>query len=133
MPELRRIEGDILAKGKVDSHDLELLRRRLYAGGEVDRPGADFLVGLRKRVQHRTPAFDRFFYRAIKAHVLAAGRIDAEAAAWLRSTLLDGGRIEDEGRKFLHELKGEAGHAGREFEALFAETMKLPQEQHTCG
>jgi hypothetical protein len=133
MLELRRIERDILAKGRVDSHDLEALHRQLYAGETVDRAGADFIVELHKRVQHRTPAFDHFFYRAIKAHILGAGRIDAAASAWLRRVLVDGGAISDEGRKFLHELKGEAEDAGPEFGVLFAEGMKLPQEQHTCG
>ena len=48
---------------------------------------ADFLVELHKRVQHRTPAFEQFFYQAIKDHILAHGRIDAEEAAWLRREL----------------------------------------------
>ena len=32
---------------------------------------ADFLVELHKRVQHLTPAFEHFFYQAIKDHILA--------------------------------------------------------------
>jgi hypothetical protein len=131
--ELRRIERAILAKGKAGSRELGLLRRGLYAGGRVGRPEADFLVALRKRVQHRTPAFDRLFYRAVKDHVLAAGPIRAEGAAWLRRLLFAGGRVDDEGRKFLHELRGEAEATGPEFEALFSEGMNEPQEQRTCG
>jgi hypothetical protein len=133
MPELQQIEHDILANGRVDGHELEVLRRQLYAGGKVDRRGADFLVELHKRVQHRTPAFEHFFYQAIKDHILARGRIDAEEAAWLRRMLFADGKIADEERKFLHELKGEAKQVSRDFEALFAECMKQPPEQHTCG
>jgi tellurite resistance protein len=133
MTDWRQIEQDILADGKVDSHELEVLRQRLYGHGKIDRAGADFLVELHKRVQHRTPAFERFFYRAVKDHVLAHGRIDAEEAAWLRRLLFADGKIDDEERKFLHELKGEAGQVSPEFEALFAESMKQPPEQHTCG
>ena len=81
--------------------------------------------------QHRTPAFEHFFYQAIKDHILAHGRIDAEEAAWLRRMLFADGKIEDEERKFLHELKGEAKQVSREFEVLFEESMKQPQEQHT--
>src|SRR4051812_33947401 len=101
MPDLRQMEQDILATGKVDSHELEVLRRRLYAGGKIDRRGADFLVELHKRVQHLTPAFERFFYQAIKDHILAAGRVDAEETAWLRRMLFGNGKIDDEGRKFM--------------------------------
>jgi hypothetical protein len=133
MLDLRQVEHDILANGKVDGPELEALRRQLYAGGRVDRRGADFLVELHKRVQHLTPAFEHFFYQAIKDHILAHGRIDAEEAAWLRRMLFADGKIDDEERKFLHELKGEAEQVSQEFEVLFAESMKEPCEQRTCG
>jgi hypothetical protein len=133
MLDLRQIEHAILANGRVDGPELDVLRQKLYAGGKIDRPGADFLVELHKRVQHRTPAFEHFFYQAVKDHILARGRIDAEEAAWLRRMLFADGKIADEGRKFLHELKGEAKQVGPEFEALFGEGMKQPPEQRTCG
>ena len=117
----------------VDGPELEMLRRQLYADGKIDRQEADFLVELHKRVQHMTPAFEHFFYQAIKDHILADGRIDAEEAAWLRQMLFAHGNMKDEERKFLHELKGEAKEVSREFEALFKEGMKQPQERHTCG
>ena len=133
MLKLRQIEQDILAKGKIDKPELELLRRELYAGGKIDRQKADFLVELHKRVQHMNPAFQHFFYQAIKDHILADGDIDTEEAAWLRQMLFADGKIDDEERKFLHELKGEAKKVSREFETLFAECMKEAPEQHTCG
>jgi hypothetical protein len=133
MLDLRQIEHDILARSRVDGHELEVLRQQLYAGGKIERREADFLVELHKRVEHRTPAFEQFFYQAIKDHLLAQGRIDAEEAAWLRRMLFSDGKIRDEERKFLHELKGEAKHVSREFEVLFEESMKQPPEQHTCG
>ena len=133
MLKLRQIEQGILANGKVDSAELEALRRQLYADEKIDRPKADFLVELHKRVQHMTPAFEQFFYQAIKDHILAHGRIDAEEAAWLRRMLFADGKIDDEERKFLHELKGEAEQVSREFEVLFEDSMKQPPEQHTCG
>ena len=133
MLKLRQIEQDILATGKVDGPELERLRRELYAHDKIQRPEADFLVELHKRVQHRTPAFEHFFYQAIKDHILADGRIDAEKSDWLRQLLFHDARIKDEERKFLHEVKGEAEQVSAEFEALFVESMKQPQEQHTCG
>ncbi len=133
MLKLRRIEQDILATGKVDGHELQRLRQELYAHDKIQRPEADFLVELHKRVQHLTPAFEQFFYQAIKDHVLARGRIDAEEAAWLRRMLGGDGKIKDEERTFLHELKGEAGEVCREFQVLFEESMKQSPEQHTCG
>jgi hypothetical protein len=80
-----------------------------------------------------TPAFDQFFYQAIKDHILAHGRIDAEEAAWLRRLLFADRKIKDEERKFLQELNGEAKKVSPEFETLFAECMNEAPEQHTCG
>jgi hypothetical protein len=133
MSNLLQISNDILATGKIDGPVLETLRGQLYADGKVDRRGADFLVELHKRVQHLTPAFEQFFYRAIKDHILAHGRIDPEEAAWLRRMLFADGKIDDRERKFLHELKGEAKQVCPEFEVLFEKSMMAPQEQHTCG
>jgi hypothetical protein len=133
MLNLREIEQAILAKGRVDGPELEALRRQMYAGGKIERPEADFLVVLHKRVQHLTPAFEQFFYQAIKNHILAQGRINAEETAWLRQMLFADGKIDDEERKFLHELKGEASEVSGEFQKLFEECMKQPPEQRTCG
>jgi hypothetical protein len=133
MRDFKQIEHDVLAVGKIDGPELELLRRHLYSDGKIDRPKADFLVELHKRVQHLSPAFEQFFYQAIKDHILADGWIDGENTAWLRRLLYADGKIDDEERKFLHELKGEAKNVSREFERLYAECMKLPQEQRTCG
>jgi hypothetical protein len=133
MLKLRQIEHDILAKGKIDKPELELLRRELYAGGKIDRPKADFLVELHKRVQHINPAFQHLFYQGIQDHVLADGHIDTEEAAWLRQLLFADGTIGDEERKFLHELKGEAKNVSQAFESLYTECMKEASEQHTSG
>jgi uncharacterized tellurite resistance protein B-like protein len=130
---LRQVEQDIMSTGKVNKAELELLREALYAHGGIDRQGADFLVELHKRVQHVTPAFEHFFYQAIKDHILAHGRINAEETSWLRQMLFADGKIDDHERKFLHELKGEAKAVSPDFTALFEQSMKQPPEQHTCG
>jgi hypothetical protein len=133
MFDMRAFERSILANGRVAGHDLEELRQRLYVDGKIERRAADCLVELHKRVQHSTPAFEHFYYQAIKDHMLADGLIDADRTAWLRQLILSGDTIHDEDRRLLHELKGEARQVSREFEALFAESMKQPPEQRTCG
>jgi uncharacterized tellurite resistance protein B-like protein len=127
------MEATILENGRVDGHELEELRKVIYANGKVSRQHADWLVTLHKRVQKMTPAFTHFFYQAIKHHILADGRINAEETAWLRQMLFFDGKISDEERKLLRELKGEAKETSPEFEKLVAECMKQPMEQHTSG
>jgi uncharacterized tellurite resistance protein B-like protein len=133
MLDLRGLEERILANGRVDGHELEVLRQALYADGKIDRREADFLVELHKRVQYRTPAFEQFFYNAIKDHILANGRIGPAKTAWLEEMLFADGKIDDEERRFLRQLRGEAKEVSPEFEALFKEAMKQPPEQHTSG
>ena len=42
-------------------------------------------------------------------------------------------RIEDEERKFLHELKGEAREVSPAFDELYRDAMKQPPERHTSA
>src|SRR5436305_13192743 len=105
MLRLRELEERVVANGRVEGHEVEALRQALYADGKIDRREADVLVELHKRVQHRTPAFEQFFYQAIKDHILADGRISAREADWLRQMLFADGKIDDEERKFLHQRK----------------------------
>jgi hypothetical protein len=133
MVELRKLEEDIVARGRVDGPELQALRERIYLDGTVKRSQADFLVELYKRVPRRTPAFEQFFYQAIKHHILSHGRISAESVAWLRRVLFADRKISDEERKFLHELKGEAQQVDPAFEGLFRESMKQAPEQRTSG
>ena len=97
---LRQMEQAILANGKVESQELELLRRELYAAGKIGRRETDFLVVLHKRLQHLDPSFQQFFYQAIKDHILASGRIGAEEATWLRRMLFADGKFRDESVSF---------------------------------
>ena len=115
---------EILANGKVDTAELETLRRELYADGKVDRREADWLVELHKRIQRRGPGWEDFFYQAIKDHLLADHKIDAQETAWLRQMILEDGLVDTREKKLLNELKGEAQQTSPEFEALYAECMR---------
>lgn len=130
--ELQTIEVHVHDHGRVDGSELEALRRVIY-DGKIDREKADYLVEIHKRVRYRTKSFEQFFYQVLKDYLLADGGIDAKKTAWLRKVLFADGKIDDEERKFLHQLKGEAKEVSPEFEALFEECMKLPPEQHTSG
>ena len=124
MADLRKLMQDILANGKVEGDEIAVLQRELYADGKIDRQEADFLVELHKRVQRVTPAFEKFFYQAIKDYILTDGKVDAEEAAWLRQMLYADGKIDDHEKKFLRELRGEAKEASPEFVALCEECLK---------
>jgi hypothetical protein len=70
-----------------------------------------------------TPAFEKFFFQAIKDHVLTDGRVGAAETVWLRQMILTDGQVTERERKLLRELKGEAREAGPEFRALCDECL----------
>src|SRR5579885_2003431 len=134
MANLRKLMEEVLADGRIDGQEIERLHRELYADGKIDREEADFLVELHKRVQRPAGhAWEKFFFQAIKDHILTDGSIDTEETTWLRRMLWEDGRIDDAERKFLQQLRGEAKNVCREFEALYAECMKEPPPSHTSG
>ena len=124
MADLRKLMQDILANGKVESAELELLRHALGTNGPIDRREADFLVELHKRAERVTPGFEEFFYQTIKRHLLANGSLGAKETAWLRQMVLADRTITDQEKKFLRQLRGEAQGVSPEFEALCAECLK---------
>src|SRR5690242_14880609 len=119
MPNWQDTEARMLAKDKVEDHELEGLRQAVYADGKVNRAEADFLIDLYKRLPVRTPAFTQFFYQALKDHVLKDGRISAYDAAWLRQVVFADGKVDNEERQLLRQLKWEAREVSPEFEALY--------------
>ena len=134
MANLRELMADVLADGRIDGQAIERLRRELYADGKIDRTEADFLVELHKRIQRPTGhAWEQFFYGAIKDHLLADGSIDAEETDWLRQMLWFDGEIDEDERKFLHQLRGEAKQVSPEFKALYEECLKAPTPARTSG
>lgn len=124
MPQLRELMDKLLADGKVDGREIDALTDLLYADGWIDRAEAEFLIELHKRVERVTPGFEKFFYQAIKDHVLNDGKIDAEEANWLRRMITADGKVDDREKKLLRELRGEATEVCPEFEALYAEFVK---------
>lgn len=101
MVDLPGLEEQILRNGRVEGHEIEVLRSALAVNGKLDRWEADFLVGLHKRVHQRTHAFEQFFSNTIKTSILADGRVGPEKTERLRRMLLQDNKIEDEERRFL--------------------------------
>ena len=129
--ELLLIAQEILSTGKVDGLQINQLRRQSYADENIDRATVEFLVELYKRVQPQTPLFKRFFFKAIKDHLLAREWVGAEEAHWLRHVLYAVAMVKDEESRLLHEIKSEAKKFGPEFENLCQLGTNLPPKPCT--
>jgi hypothetical protein len=123
MADLQKLKATILADGMIENHEVEMIRQELYADGKIDKDEVEFLVALRNEVQRVCPAFEEFFFEAVKQNVLTDGFIDAEEADWLRRMLHAHGEIEERERKFVWELRQEAERVSPEFQQLYDECM----------
>lgn len=129
MTDLRVLQKELLENGKIEGHEVEQLRRLVSADGKIDRFEAELLLELFKRVDRISPAFERFFYSAIKKHLLCDGTIGVEAAAWLRRLVFADSKISDREKKLIRELKGEASHVSDEFQALYEACLPNTRQQ----
>jgi uncharacterized tellurite resistance protein B-like protein len=121
--ELRVIGNSIMANGKIEGHEVELLRSHLSADGVIDRQEAEFLVDMFRRTNQIAPAFEKFFYQTIKKHLVADGRVGAEEALWLRRVIFSDGVVKEREKKLLRELRGESKEFSDEAQALFDECL----------
>ena len=121
-----------LSDGKIDDNEVRILRKALWADGEIDKEEVNFLIELRNKAQEKAkakkvavnPNFEKLFFKAIREHVLLDGKIDANEAHWLAKMLFADGRIDDNEKRFLTRLKKEATKTSPAFDALYAKCMK---------
>jgi hypothetical protein len=124
MLDLQKLKDQLLAHGIVDEEAVDLICRKLYADGKIDKKEVEFLVALRKEAQLFCPTFEQLFFQAVKHHILADGCIDAEEARLLQQIVHADGKIDVQEKRFLRELKHEAKQVGPEFRQLYDECMK---------
>src|SRR5438067_8528872 len=101
MARLDELKAQILADGRIDDSEVEVIRRELYADGKIDREEVEFLIELRDAAKEVAPSFERLFFQAVKQNVLADGSVDAEEVEWLRRMLFADGKIDDAEKRFL--------------------------------
>lgn len=91
---------NISAKNMVDAADVEGIRKRLYANGEIDREKADFLFAINDVVSGKdnAPRWADLFVDALTDHVLndktTAGEVDDIEAIYLIQKINNDGQVD---------------------------------------
>jgi hypothetical protein len=129
MADLSKTMDLLLADGKIDETEVKVLKNAVYADGKVDRKECEFLVKLRNAAMKKSkkglsPAFESFFFKAVKDYVLNNGIISKGEAAWLKKMLYADKKIDPGEKKFMGQLKKEATRPSPEFLKLYAQVMK---------
>ena len=115
-----------LADGRLDTKEVEILRREIMADGRVDKSELEFLAGLRKAATSVVKVFDDLFFEAVKQHMLADGDISGVEAKWLRKNILADGKVDDTEKALLKALKSGAKTTSPEFDKLVEELTAAP-------
>jgi len=118
-----------LIDGQVDDDEVKILKKELWADGKVTFEEVKFLIDLRdaamKKLKSKgeelNPKFEKLFFEAVEANVLADGGISANETNWLRTTLLADGKIDDGEMDLLNRLKKKAKSTSKEFDAFYLE------------
>jgi uncharacterized tellurite resistance protein B-like protein len=125
MADWRKLAKDaILADGRIDQKEVELLRRNIFADDTVDKSELEFLAELRKSATATVRSFTDLFMNSVKKHMLADAVISDAEARWLRKAIFADGTVDADEVQLLKDLKAHAKSVGPEFEALFSECVK---------
>jgi uncharacterized tellurite resistance protein B-like protein len=131
MADFRKLAIDLVAAdGQVDEAEIKFLKKALYADGKIDDAEIAFLIELKAAVVKKTketgtPAFDKFFLKALTDNILADGTISAEEAATIKKYVVGDKKIDPgEVKKFLAKLKKDAKMVDPAFDALLAASSK---------
>jgi hypothetical protein len=108
----------LLADGGIDDREVAVLRKELFADGEVDDIEMDFLLELRRDAKRLVPAFHFLVIDALKSCCMSGGAIKRGSASLLRRWLLAGkvGYVE---KRYLEELRAAAREVPPDFDELY--------------
>lgn len=114
----------ILADGKIDGVETDLIRGGILDDGELDPDEVAFLLELRREAEEVHPEFLRFLQRVIKRAILKQGTITAPDVAWLRKLIFEERLTDAEDVVFLKGIAREAQSVSPEFVTLLEECEK---------
>ncbi|HEX4611540.1 MAG TPA: hypothetical protein VH092_25320 [Urbifossiella sp.] len=120
MADWKKLAKDlILADGYIELKETELIKKAILADGLVSKSEAEFLIELRREAPKAVAAFHQFVLDVVKKAVLADGEVSAVETAWLEKFITADGKVDDQEKQLLKDLKAGAKSTSPEFEALY--------------
>jgi hypothetical protein len=123
MTTLRELKYQLLAKGTIGDEETGFIRAHLRDDGRIDLDEMRFLVELYCEADKVSASFKTFLLEALKEHILADGEIIISEQYYLLKALYADGKVDDEERRFLHELRQEVTKPSPEFDQLYEEVL----------
>ena len=114
----------LLADGRIDTKEVEIIRAELLADGRIDKSELEFLADLRNSAESTVRVFVELFMQAVKQHMLEDGVISDTEARWLRKAIFADVKVDADEVQLLKELKAAAKQCDAEFTKLYDECVK---------
>jgi hypothetical protein len=114
----------LLAGGHIDDRKVAILRKEFFADRRIDESEMAFLFEAKRGAYKAVPAFQALLNEAIRTTILADGVITPGEVGWLRSYILADGKVDEDEKKLMRELKLLADRVCPEFQAFYDECMK---------
>lgn len=129
MADFRTIAIRLLAaNGKIDSHEIKLLKKMIVTEGKVSQEDLSFLADVRaalyKKAKKASSKYDAFYLKCIQDSCLENGEIGAAELAKLEPIISDGTFKRSVKKKLLDGLKKKANAVAAEYEGLYAQIKK---------
>ena len=115
----------LLADGKIDEREVEIIRKEFYADRRIDRSELEFLLEARRLAESSAPSFEKLLFEALRSVILADGVISPEETEWVRQFVFADGKIDAAEKHWLKELKFLADRVCPEFLALYDQCMAM--------
>lgn len=119
----------ISANGKIDPHQIKLLKKSLVVDGKLPEEDLTFLTDLRTALAKKTkkvPAkFDAFYMKCLQITCLSNGAVGTQELEVIGKRLIEDETIKPSvKKKFLDTIKKKAGVLAPEFDDLYAKVKK---------
>ncbi len=127
---LAELADEILADGIIDADEVQRIRERIFADGQIDREEADFLFGLNDAVSGKAndPGWKALFVEAISKHVLedeaSPNVIDDQEAEYLMSKIQADGQVDEIELALLVNLMSMAQATSSALQAFVLSALK---------
>lgn len=133
MGRLHQFRAELLRDRKITDDEVGVIRDYIEQDGKLDLEDVKLLVDLLSEAREVSASFDELFFPALKEVLLADGRIGPDEQFYLLKMLYSNGRIRDNEKQFLIELRREVREASPEFEALCEEALHADATSWSLG
>jgi len=133
MAKYHEVVQQILADGKIEPGELELLCEHVYRNGSPSIDDVRLLVELYTGANGLTPEFEDFFYGVLKKVILTDGEIQPGEQFYLLKVIYSDRVIRPRELAFLRELRREAKQITPDFEQLCQHAFNAPSTNWSVG